>query len=116
MEAFLKMIDVDEASIMEAFFKMIDIDENHNFGTMSKTTCVPDESYSKHKRFLLCYDGSQNAEFAFQWTMDHILRAGDHLMLVHILPELDITDMYLLGYDFVDDIREAAVSEVLLNY
>jgi hypothetical protein len=91
---------------------MIDIDERHNVGIISRTTCVPNESYSEHRSFLVCLDGSENAEFAFYWTIEHILRDGDHLMLLHILPELDITDMYLQGYDFVEDIREAAKTTV----
>lgn len=95
---------------------MIDVYEKHKFGTISRTSCVPDEFYSVSTHFLLCFDESENAEFAFQWTMANIFREGDHLMMVHILPELDITDMYLMGYDFVDDIKQAAITEVILIF
>jgi hypothetical protein len=91
---------------------MIDIDESHRVGTISRSTCVPDESYTGNRSFLLCFDGSENAEFAFHWTIEHLLRDGDHLMLLHIISEPDIADIYLQAYDFVEDIREAACSAV----
>ena len=93
---------------------MIDIDEKHKVGTLSRTTCIPDNFYGSHRSFLICMDGSENSEYAFHWTISNLVQDGDHIMLLRILPELDLTDIYVLGYDFVDEIQQSA--ESVVNY
>ena len=92
---------------------MFDIDEKHRFSTISRTTCIPDEFYTNHQTYILCLDGSENAEYAFQWTISKLFQEGDHLMLLHVFPGIDISDLYLLGYDLMDEVKEAAEKAVI---
>eukprot|EP00775_Hariotina_reticulata_P010737 gene10737-10893_t len=49
---------------------------------------TPPPSISKRRTIILAVDDSVDSEFAFDWAMQQMHRAGDVLQLVHCLPRL----------------------------
>lgn len=90
---------------------MIETDESHPLPHAYLVSTSLDVARIQ-RTLILGMDGSENADFAFEWTLKNILRPGDHLILVQVYPTADAVDLYSLTGDWTAELKRSVEHQV----
>ena len=101
-----------QAFLFSTISKMIETDESHPLPHASLTSSSPEPANKINRILVLAHDGSENADYAFYWILEHLFREGDHLVVVKVFPTADAIDLYSFGQDLSDQLKQIAEGEV----
>ena len=95
---------------------MIETDEKHPLphATLKSSS---DESGRITRSIVLAHDGSPNADYAFHWLLSNVFRNNDHLILVKIIPDTELSDLFGSGLsDWTDTLKKMAETDVCTTF
>lgn len=94
------------------FCGMIETDEQHPLPHASQVSSSLDP-FQIQRILVLGIDGSENSEYAFEWTLLNLFRPGDHLVLLQVFPTADAVDLYGLAGNWTTELKKSVEHQVL---
>eukprot|EP01023_Acetabularia_acetabulum_P059035 TRINITY_DN7062_c1_g1_i3.p1 TRINITY_DN7062_c1_g1~~TRINITY_DN7062_c1_g1_i3.p1 ORF type:complete len:424 (-),score=61.84 TRINITY_DN7062_c1_g1_i3:937-2070(-) len=61
--------------------------------------CDANEPCFVDRSIVIAVNDTQQAQDAFQWTIDNLYRVGDEIHLMHIVPQMPVESVYFVGCD-----------------